>query len=364
MKFVPVSSTQRRAVTPEQNVCTVESISEAYEGLLASYMGLSDALRNLDEVCQVMENIALSIQMIETGGMDAVKLLNVDKSMESLLGVAEEKFTVEAATEGFTEAFKEAWAKFKEWCRKAWKWIVDFFTNNAARNKELDAQIESIKKQLNSTVSRENLYNILDSGVNVKFNITPSYINEMENELYGLLKGARESFERNSKLMKEMDTNAKDLSEGDMLKKIFENGMSDIHLAFQKFINHHFNQEISMKTWREHGYTSGSQVLTTLDRISNMLDHIDSDYNQSGFLKSHLEGLNSKVEDSTLQKRINGDDSEMSKTAIVIRLLKTSVRECTNVTTDIANVCSILSRNLSILNANLIRQFATQRAPK
>ena len=129
MKFVPVSSTQRRAVTPEQNVCTVESISEAYEGLLASYMELSDAQRALNETCQIMDNIELSMKMIKTGGSGSIKMLNVDKSLEDLVGVAEESITVanaNIAMEGaFGDAMKSFWAKVKAFFMK----IVQFFKN-------------------------------------------------------------------------------------------------------------------------------------------------------------------------------------------------------------------------------------------
>ena len=129
MKFVPVSSTQRRAVTPEQNVCTVESISEAYEGLLASYMELSDAQRDLNETCQIMDNIELSMKMIKTGGSGSIKMLNVDKSLEDLVGVAEESITVanaNIAMEGaFGDAMKSFWAKVKAFFMK----IVQFFKN-------------------------------------------------------------------------------------------------------------------------------------------------------------------------------------------------------------------------------------------
>lgn len=108
------------AATCQPTTITVEQVSAAYEDLMCSYMELSDAQRNLDEVCQVMDNINLSMQMIKAGGMDAVKLLNIDKSIEGLLGVAEEKMTVQAAEEGFADSIKTAWKKF-------WEFIKDFF---------------------------------------------------------------------------------------------------------------------------------------------------------------------------------------------------------------------------------------------
>ena len=128
MKFA-LESKQVTLPSEPEITPTVESISEAYEGLLTSYMELSDAQRNLDEVCQVMENIELSMKMIKTGGMDAVKLLNVDKSLEGLLGVAEEKMTVQATHEGFSQALSEGWKKFKEFVKSVISKIVEFFKN-------------------------------------------------------------------------------------------------------------------------------------------------------------------------------------------------------------------------------------------
>lgn len=107
-------------VKPQVAPVTPQDITEAYEGLMASYMELTDTQRNLDEVCQVMDNINLSMMMLQSGSADAVKLLNVDKSLESLLGVAEEKITVQAAEEGFADSIKAAWNKF-------WAFIKDFF---------------------------------------------------------------------------------------------------------------------------------------------------------------------------------------------------------------------------------------------
>lgn len=121
MKFVlctnkPVAVAAKHQVAP----VTPEDITEAYERLMTSYMELTDTQRNLDEVCQVMDNINLSMQMLQSGSADVVMLLNVDKSLESLLGMAEEKITVQAAEEGLTDSIKAAWTKF-------WEFIKDFF---------------------------------------------------------------------------------------------------------------------------------------------------------------------------------------------------------------------------------------------
>lgn len=105
---------------------TVESISEAYEGLLTSYMELSDAQRDLDEVCQVMENIELSMKMIKTGGVDAIKILNVDKSLENLLNIDVSRITTDNAVEGLDDANSSIWQKFVEAVKKVYRSVVAF----------------------------------------------------------------------------------------------------------------------------------------------------------------------------------------------------------------------------------------------
>lgn len=116
---------------PPQASMTVEQVSAAYEDLMCSYMELTDAQRDLDEVCQVMENIELSMKMIKTGGIDAVKLLDIDKSLEGLLGVAEEKLTVQAAQEGLGDAIKSGFNQFVEWVKKVLLAIRNFFFNRS-----------------------------------------------------------------------------------------------------------------------------------------------------------------------------------------------------------------------------------------
>ena len=129
MKFVPVSSTQCRVATPELSTCTVVDISEAYEGLLVSYMELSDAQRNLDETCQIMDNIELSMKMIKAGGSGSIKMLNVDRSLEDLVGVAEESITIANANIAMEGAFGDAMKSFCAKVKAFFMKIVQFFKN-------------------------------------------------------------------------------------------------------------------------------------------------------------------------------------------------------------------------------------------
>lgn len=145
MKFALESKQVTLPSEPEVTP-TVESISEVYEGMLASYMELSDAQKGIDEVHQVMENINLSMKMIQKGGIEAVKLLNIDKSVESLVGVAEEKLTVEASKEGFGDAANAAWEKLKEWVKKFVEAIKKFLNYLGEKMRVLFDKLNAYKK--------------------------------------------------------------------------------------------------------------------------------------------------------------------------------------------------------------------------
>ena len=165
------------AVAPPPAPMTVEQVRAASEDLMCSYMELTDAQRNLDEVCQVMENIELSMKMIKTGGMDAVKLLNIDKSLEGLLGVAEEKMTVQATQEGLSQALSEGWKKFKEFVKSMVARIVEFFKNliptrtvyvekTVEKIVEVSKQEDIFNKEVRITgrlVRTSELYNVVQS---------------------------------------------------------------------------------------------------------------------------------------------------------------------------------------------------------
>ena len=125
---------------------TVEDVIGAYEGLLSAYMELSDARRNLDEVSLVMENIELSMKMLQSGSADAVKLLNVDKSLENLLGVAEEKISLQAAEEGLGTTVKDLakkfWETVKQWISKFVGYIKSLFSASKKQNDVVKENVE------------------------------------------------------------------------------------------------------------------------------------------------------------------------------------------------------------------------------
>lgn len=116
-------ATKPITVASSMKPMTIDQIGAAYEELICSYMELTDTQRNLDEVCNVMDNINLSMQMLKTGGVDAIKILNIDKSLENLVGIHESRLTIESTLESFDQTSKAALDKFWEWVNK----IITFF---------------------------------------------------------------------------------------------------------------------------------------------------------------------------------------------------------------------------------------------
>ena len=152
MKFAVC--TNKPAAKPQVAPITLQDITEAYEGMLAAYMELTDAQRNLNEVCQAMDNINLSMQMIQTGGMDAVNILNVDKSLEALCDVEAKLLTVNKAQEGLGEGARKLWNKFVAFIKgliaKLIAFVDKFIPNKFTVVKQ---KLESLKQRNTSTES-------------------------------------------------------------------------------------------------------------------------------------------------------------------------------------------------------------------
>lgn len=156
MKF---SLESKQVVLPSstESTPTVESISYAYEGLLTSYMELTDAQKNLGEVCQVMENIELSMKMLQCGSTDAVKLLNIDGSLENLCGIEAKLLTVEKAQEGLGEAASNLAKQFIEKCKKFFsavhEWLSKIIDVIVGETSNLKRAKETLETELNNTAS-------------------------------------------------------------------------------------------------------------------------------------------------------------------------------------------------------------------
>lgn len=161
MKF---SLESKQVVLPSstETTPTVESISYAYEGILTSYMELTDAQKNLDEVCQVMENIELSMKMIKTSDK-AIECLNVDGSLESLCGTAElnvEKVTA-SLENAFTDTMKDFWEKVKAFFSRIVNWIKSLLPTRekvVIQTKEKIVEVVKEKVVTKEVVSKEDLF--------------------------------------------------------------------------------------------------------------------------------------------------------------------------------------------------------------
>lgn len=148
MKFAVCTNTP--AAKPQVTPVTPQDITEAYEGMMTAYMELSDAQRNLDEVCQVMDNINLSMQMLKKTSDKAIECLNVDGSLEALCGIEAKLLTAEKAVESLEQEKKTAFERFKEFVLKIYKFVAEFVKNIATTVTQLltsnKSQAEAITK--------------------------------------------------------------------------------------------------------------------------------------------------------------------------------------------------------------------------
>lgn len=100
---------------------------QAQEELNQAFMDLTDAQKSMTEVCEVMENIQTSVDLITKYGAAGVEQLNVDGSLEALLQVPAKLITAEKAQEGLGEAAKAAWEKLKGWIKRIIEIVKNFF---------------------------------------------------------------------------------------------------------------------------------------------------------------------------------------------------------------------------------------------
>lgn len=109
----------------------------ATEDLYTAFASLSDEQRQMVEVIEVMENVSLSMQTLKLCGAEAIKVLNIDKSLENLVGVSEDKLTVQKAQESLSEVAKKTIkaaidvlkafiAKIRNWVRAFVRYVNAF----------------------------------------------------------------------------------------------------------------------------------------------------------------------------------------------------------------------------------------------
>ena len=156
----------------------------AQEELNQAFMDLTDAQKGMTEVCEVMENIQTSVDLITKYGVAGVEQLNIDGSLEALCGVEAKLITAEKAMEGLGEAAKAAWEKFKEIVKTVWLkikqlflWLIDLSDRvlNVFHRKLENAKSTILKKKsgtesLNESDAQAEEHAILRSGavLNIK----------------------------------------------------------------------------------------------------------------------------------------------------------------------------------------------------
>lgn len=122
------------AERPSVKVMNRFELLQAQEELNQAFMDLTDVQKNMNEVCEVMENIHTSVDLIAKYGAAGIEQLNIDGSLEALCGIDAKLITVEKAQEGlgaaakkaynvFVEAMRHLVAKLVEWMNKTLNYL-------------------------------------------------------------------------------------------------------------------------------------------------------------------------------------------------------------------------------------------------
>ena len=129
----------------------------AQEELNNAWMNLTDAQKSMEEVCEVMENIQASIDLITKYGAAGVEQLNIDGSLEALCGVEAKLLTAEKAQEGLGEAASNLAKQFIEKCKKffqtVYEWLSKIIDSIVGETSNLKRAKETLETELNNTAS-------------------------------------------------------------------------------------------------------------------------------------------------------------------------------------------------------------------
>lgn len=120
-----------------------------------AFEALTDNVRTMDEVCEIVHDTHTALEMISSYGKESVPLLNLNGALEALVGIPEKLITVEKAQEGLGEAAKAAWNKTVEILKKIWNWIksvveklVNMLFSQEAKNQEFLSKIAAISPEV------------------------------------------------------------------------------------------------------------------------------------------------------------------------------------------------------------------------
>lgn len=354
MKF----SLTTEPVTAPKVVSNLE-VAELTNDIMTAYESLDEQIRGLNEVSALMDNIHTSLELLGTYGDSAIAQLNIDKGLEELLGVPEKMITAQKAVEGLGDKLHEMWKAFVEWVKSTVSKILEFFTGNSKMIQSLQEQI----KKMGADISKMNdIDRILDFGVNVKFDISPTEVNKLEDDIYSIIKDTQDETAKSFDFVDTIrnDKNLEDLSKFDNLIETHKDNFEKLHSDYQKILDSLNNGSIVMRSWKDHGYNSGKQVLETLNKLSNILDHLD-DVITTGMLRKHIEWYKSDIDSFNTAIRLRLENDIISNRSYhagrMVDFLKSEVGNSIKLSTYMGQLSSKLSHMVSILNANLIRQL-------
>lgn len=130
------------------------TLLEATENLHQAWMDLTEAQRNMDEVCAIMENIHIAVDLINKFGKDTIPTLNVDGDLEALLQIPENVITAEKAMEGLGDAAKNAWEKVKGFIVRIFDSIKKYLQRKFSARFEYLRRVKALKKDIESKGSQ------------------------------------------------------------------------------------------------------------------------------------------------------------------------------------------------------------------
>lgn len=120
-----------------------------------AFEALTDNVRAMDEVCEIVHDTHTALEMISSYGKEGVPPLNLNGALEALVGIPEKLITAEKAQEGLGEAAKAAWNKTVEILKKIWNWIksvveklANMLFSQEAKNQEFLAKIATISPEM------------------------------------------------------------------------------------------------------------------------------------------------------------------------------------------------------------------------
>lgn len=106
---------------------TLVDMVTSYEAAYQAKLDLEEAFGGLEELDAIWLNIDQSIEHLTKYGDGAIASLNVDGSLEDLLGVAASKINAKLATSALEDASQSLWDKFKDYCERLWTAICNLF---------------------------------------------------------------------------------------------------------------------------------------------------------------------------------------------------------------------------------------------